>query len=114
MVGPDEPLPMGASGESVGYVTALRGPLALKVGERLRVWWEPRKKYDGVVIELHHLLGSDCMYGRTWGCARHVDSLHFELCYYQAIEAAIELKLPRCEEGPHTHRLPTNPHCRQC
>ena len=30
-----------------------------------------------------HLLGGDCIYGRYWGCARHYDCLHFELCFYQ-------------------------------
>lgn len=34
-----------------------------------------------------------------WGCESRYDSLHFELCYYQAIEAAIELGLPRVEAG---------------
>jgi len=46
-----------------------------------------------------NLIGSDCIYGRTWGCARHIDSLHFELCYYQVIEMAIELGLARVEAG---------------
>ena len=46
-----------------------------------------------------NLIGDDCLYGRHWGCAKRFDALHFELCYYQAIEAAIELGLPRVEAG---------------
>ena len=46
-----------------------------------------------------NLLGDDCVYGRLWGCDKRYDSLHFEMCYYQAIEAAIELGLPRVEAG---------------
>ena len=46
-----------------------------------------------------NLIGDDCVYGRHWGCIKRYDSLHFELCYYQAVEAAIELGLPRVEAG---------------
>ena len=37
-----------------------------------------------------NLIGSDCLYGRYWGCTEEVPFLHFELCYHQAIEWAIE------------------------
>jgi len=46
-----------------------------------------------------NLIGGDCLYGRNWGCIKKYDSLHFELCYYQAIEAAIGLGLQRVEAG---------------
>lgn len=46
-----------------------------------------------------NLLGRDCLYGRHWGCTEDVPFLHFELCYYQAIEHAIRLGLPRVEAG---------------
>jgi predicted N-acyltransferase len=46
-----------------------------------------------------NLLGGECLYGRYWGCAVDVPFLHFELCYYQAIEHAIRLGLPRVEAG---------------
>ncbi len=46
-----------------------------------------------------NLLGADCLYGRHWGCVEDVPFLHFELCYYQAIEHAIRLGLPRVEAG---------------
>ena len=46
-----------------------------------------------------NLIGGDCLYGRHWGCAEDVPFLHFELCYYQAIEWAIDHGLPRVEAG---------------
>ncbi|KAD3067398.1 hypothetical protein R6Q59_018536 [Mikania micrantha] len=48
-----------------------------------------------------NLIGGDTVYGRLWGCLPRVyyPSLHFEACYYQAIEAAIELKLKKVEAG---------------
>jgi hypothetical protein len=46
-----------------------------------------------------NLIGEDCVYGRNWGCNKWHDALHFEVCYYQAIELAIELGLPRVEAG---------------
>ena len=46
-----------------------------------------------------NFLGSDALYGRYWGCTEDVPFLHFELCYYRAIEEAIALGLPRVEAG---------------
>jgi predicted N-acyltransferase len=46
-----------------------------------------------------NLIGEDCLFGRNWGCLEDVPFLHFELCYYQAIEAAIEMGLGRVEAG---------------
>jgi len=46
-----------------------------------------------------NFVGLDAIYGRYWGCIREVRFLHFELCYYQAIDIAIELNLPRVEAG---------------
>ncbi len=46
-----------------------------------------------------NLIGGDCLYGRNWGCTEDVPFLHFELCYYQAIERAIQLGLARVEAG---------------
>jgi uncharacterized protein len=46
-----------------------------------------------------NLIGADCLYGRNWGCIEDVPFLHFELCYYQAIERAIGLGLARVEAG---------------
>jgi predicted N-acyltransferase len=46
-----------------------------------------------------NLIGADCLYGRNWGCLEDVPFLHFELCYYQAIDFAIERRLARVEAG---------------
>ena len=46
-----------------------------------------------------NLLGEEALYGRYWGTLAEVPHLHFEICYYQAIEAAIELGLDRVEAG---------------
>jgi predicted N-acyltransferase len=51
-----------------------------------------------------NFIGSDALYGRYWGATIDKPFLHFELCYYQAIDAAIRLGLPRVEagaQGPH-------------
>ena len=45
-----------------------------------------------------NFVGSDTLYGRYWGCTEEVSFLHFELCYYQAIEWAIEHGL-RCVQA---------------
>ncbi|MGH6955998.1 MAG: GNAT family N-acetyltransferase [Caulobacteraceae bacterium] len=46
-----------------------------------------------------NLIGGDCLFGRNWGCLEDVPFLHFELCYYQAIEWAIDHGLARVEAG---------------
>jgi uncharacterized protein len=46
-----------------------------------------------------NFLGSDTIYGRNWGAVEHHPFLHFELCYYQAIDYAIAHKLQRVEAG---------------
>ncbi|HEY3796946.1 MAG TPA: GNAT family N-acetyltransferase [Caulobacteraceae bacterium] len=46
-----------------------------------------------------NMIGGDCLYGRNWGCLEDVPFLHFELCYYQAIEWAIDHGLARVEAG---------------
>ena len=51
-----------------------------------------------------NLIGSDCLFGRNWGCqwGLNVKFLHFELCYYQ-------VQLPRCADfaGVMPHALLT-------
>jgi hypothetical protein len=46
-----------------------------------------------------NLIGRDALYGRYWGCTEEVPFLHFELCYYRAIEEAIARGLSRVEAG---------------
>ena len=54
---------------------------------------------DTPIAAALNFIGSDALYGRNWGCLIHKPFLHFELCYYQAIEAGLELGLPRVEAG---------------
>ena len=55
---------------------------------------------DGVAIAgALNFIGSDTLYGRYWGCTEDVPFLHFELCYYQAIDAAIARGLITVEAG---------------
>jgi hypothetical protein len=51
-----------------------------------------------------NLRGHDTLYGRYWGCVEDYRFLHFEACYYRAIDYAIEHKLAWVEagaQGPH-------------
>ncbi|HYI42801.1 MAG TPA: GNAT family N-acetyltransferase, partial [Sphingomicrobium sp.] len=53
-----------------------------------------------------NFIGADALYGRYWGCVEDVPHLHFELCYYQAIDAAIARGLARVEAGAQgSHKL---------
>ncbi|XP_031286317.1 uncharacterized protein LOC116145004 [Pistacia vera] len=56
---------------------------------------------DELVAGALNLIGADTLFGRLWGChpGAYYPSLHFEACYYQAIEAAIELDLNTVEAG---------------
>lgn len=57
--------------------------------------------YDGAdaVAGAMHFVGRDTLYGRYWGARRDIPFLHFELCYYQAIDIAIARGLSRVEAG---------------
>ena len=46
-----------------------------------------------------NFIGSNTLFGRHWGAIEHHPFLHFEVCYYQAIEFAIERGLARVEAG---------------
>ncbi len=46
-----------------------------------------------------NFIGRDALYGRYWGARLDKPFLHFEMCYYQAIDAAIALGLNRVEAG---------------
>ncbi len=54
---------------------------------------------DTLIAGALHLIGGDCLYGRYWGTTAYHPALHFELCYYQAIEFAIARGLARAEAG---------------
>ena len=46
-----------------------------------------------------NFIGDGALYGRNWGATEHHPFLHFELCYYQAIDYAITHGLKRVEAG---------------
>jgi len=46
-----------------------------------------------------NFIGGDVLYGRHWGTVVHKEFLHFELCYYQAVEVGIDMGLSRVEAG---------------
>ncbi len=46
-----------------------------------------------------NLRGNNVLYGRNWGSTEDIPFLHFELCYYQAIDYAITHNLSRVEAG---------------
>ncbi len=57
-------------------------------------------KRDGrPVAGSFHMVGGDCLYGRYWGATEHHPFLHFEMCYYQAIDYAVQHGLKRVEAG---------------
>ena len=57
--------------------------------------------FDGAkpVAGALNFIGRDTLFGRYWGCAQEHSCLHFELCYYQAIDWAITHGLKRVEAG---------------
>ena len=64
-------------------------------------------KRDGRTISgALNFIGRDTLFGRYWGAIEEHDCLHFEVCYYQAIDFAIEHKLARVEAGAQgAHKL---------
>jgi len=71
--------------------------LAERLGEALVL----TLAYDGerCVAGAMHLVGGDTLYGRLWGALEDYKFLHFELCYYQAIELALAWGLSHVEAG---------------
>lgn len=71
------------------------------VGERMRdrIVLMLAKRAGRWIAGAINFIGSDTLYGRHWGAIEHHPFLHFEVCYYQAIEFAIAHKLTRVEAG---------------
>jgi predicted N-acyltransferase len=64
--------------------------------------WKGRQ----LVAAALNLRGADALYGRLWGSLEEYRFLHFECCYYQAIDYAIAHGIPRVEAGAQgTHKL---------
>jgi predicted N-acyltransferase len=80
------------------YLTRAFFPLlGQRMGDRVLLILAER---DGVPIAgALNLIGDETLYGRYWGCTEDVPFLHFELCYYQAIDAAIARGLKTVEAG---------------
>ena len=71
--------------------------LGERMGDRVLLMLAMRGKTP--IAGALNLIGRDTLYGRYWGCTEDVPFLHFELCYYQAIDAAIARGLARVEAG---------------
>ena len=61
------------------------------------------KKNNDIIAGALNFVGDNTLYGRNWGSKLDVPFLHFELCYYQAIEYAIENKIQIVEAGAQGH-----------
>jgi predicted N-acyltransferase len=71
--------------------------LSERLGDRVVLMMAARG--TDLVAGALNLMGRDALYGRNWGCKGDWPFLHFELCYYRAIEFAIAQGLPRVEAG---------------
>jgi len=71
------------------------------VGERMRdrIVLMMAKRAGRWIAGAINFIGSEALFGRHWGATEHHPFLHFELCYYQAIDFAIAHKLVRVEAG---------------
>jgi uncharacterized protein len=67
------------------------------VGERCLLMLA--KRAGRAVAGSFHMIGGDCLFGRYWGALEHHPMLHFEMCYYQAIDYAIQHRIARVEAG---------------
>ena len=57
------------------------------------------KRNDRWIAGAINFIGSDTLFGRNWGAVEHHPFLHFEVCYYQAIDFAIQRGLKVVEAG---------------
>jgi predicted N-acyltransferase len=71
------------------------------VGERMAddVLLVMAKRNGRYVAGAINFIGADALYGRHWGCVEDHHFLHFEVCYHQAIDFALEKGLARVEAG---------------
>ncbi|MFE0015800.1 GNAT family N-acetyltransferase [Mesorhizobium sp. NPDC059054] len=71
------------------------------IGERMAndVLLVMAKRNGRYIAGAINFIGSDTLYGRNWGCIEDHPFLHFEVCYHQAIDFAIERKLRVVEAG---------------
>jgi len=57
------------------------------------------RRNDTIIAGALNMIGADTLYGRYWGCLEDHPFLHFEVCYYQAIDYALAHGLTRVEAG---------------
>ncbi|KQP51307.1 GNAT family N-acetyltransferase [Methylobacterium sp. Leaf108] len=71
------------------------------IGERMpeRILLVMAKREGRYIAGAINLIGDVALYGRNWGCAEDHPFLHFEVCYYQAIDFALARGLKRVEAG---------------
>ncbi len=71
------------------------------IGERMRddVLLVMARRAGRYIAGAINFIGSDALYGRNWGCVEDHPFLHFEVCYHQAIDFAIDRKLKVVEAG---------------
>jgi hypothetical protein len=80
------------------YLTRAFFPLlGERLGDRVVLIWAEQDGHP--VAAALNLMGTDTLYGRNWGATIDQPFLHFELCYYRAIDVAIDQKLARVEAG---------------
>ncbi len=78
------------------------------IGERMRdnIVLIMARRQGRYIAGAINFIGSGTLYGRHWGCIEHHPFLHFEICYYQAIEWAIAHRLEVIEAGAQgAHKL---------
>jgi uncharacterized protein len=71
------------------------------IGERMssRILLIMAKRAGRYIAGAINFIGNRHLYGRNWGCIEHHPFLHFEVCYYQAIEYALKHGFARVEAG---------------
>jgi predicted N-acyltransferase len=71
------------------------------IGERMpdKVLLVMAKRAGRHIAGAINFIGATTLFGRHWGAVEHHPFLHFEVCYYQAIDYAIAHKLARVEAG---------------
>ena len=94
-----------AAHRSTPYLSrAFFGMIASRMGERiLLVIAEREGKPVAAALDL---FSTEALYGRYWGAMEQIPGLHFEACYYQAMEFCIERAIPLFEggaQGEHKH-----------
>ena len=71
-----------------------------------QIWLVMARRGRNYVAGALNFFDGDALYGRNWGCTEYVPFLHFETCYYQAIDFAIARGLKRVEAGAQgSHKL---------